>query len=263
MNEQAELLETIKGCGLNLMQSKVYLNLLNLGPSTAGPLVRKIGAHRQLVYSALDFLESQGLVSHTIKNNRKVFNPARPETLLEKESMRVHKLKLAMPKLQNLMSQGSSKLDVDVLKGKHDFIRRLFTLVDSAAKSDGIIRILADVRDVDVYAVIGDFYEEYKKYQKAKKVKKRLIAPESSITKEYHEKFVKEIGSVLRISKSAISIPTAICFTKELVVFDIFSEDVVSLMIWNKTIAESFKSHFESLWKSAVPYKKYSKEGSS
>ncbi len=258
--ERSELINVLQDFGLNLVQSKVYLGLLSLGATTAGPLVRKTSLHRQLVYSALEILESEGYVSHVTKNNRKVFSARRPEFLLEKQSLRTRKLQLSIPKLQKLIPQGSSKLHVEVLTGREEFLRRIFTMVDSAANGDGVLRMIANVRDVDVYAVLGSDYEDYRKYLLEKKVKKQLIAPASSISAAYPDRLVKEKGSELRISPSALSMPTSTLFTNEVVALDIFSEEIISVMIWNTTVAKSFKSHFDILWKTAVTYKTYIKE---
>ncbi len=257
LKDDFELLETLQDFGFSVIHSKIYLNLLRLGPTTAGPLVKKVGLHRQLVYSGLEQLESRNFVTQGVRNNRKIFSACRPEILLQKEKERLRKLQLSIPKMQQLIPVSNSNLHVETLTGKEEFVRRIFTLVDSAARTDGIIRMIADVRDVDVYATLGPYYEEYKKYLRAKKVKKKLIAPASSISKAYEEGFKKEVGSELKISKTSISSPIGICFTKEVLTFDIFSEDVVSVMIWNSTITKSFDSHFKTLWQAAIPWAKY------
>lgn len=249
-----ELEATLEDFGFSKTQSSVYLNLLALGPSTAGPLVRKTKLHRQLVYSALEYLESEKFVSVVVKNNRKVFAPTRPEYLVEKEKERMRRMELSIPLLQSLVPKANSQFNVDVMRGKEEFKRKLFALVDSAARTDKIVRVIGDVRDVDVYEAIGSSYSEYKQYAKEKKVKKRLIAPKSSVTSLYKERFLKEVGSELRISDLS-SMPTSTAVTSEVVVFDIFSDEVTSIMIWNQTIAKSFKNHFDTLWKAAERYK--------
>jgi hypothetical protein len=37
---------------------------------------------------------------------------------------------------------------------------------------------------------------------------------------------------------------------------DLFSQEVVSIMIWNKTIARSFLENFSVMWRSARKYAK-------
>ena len=59
--------------GLTKNESKVYLALLELGSTAAGPLIKKIGMHRAAVYDIIDLLTGKGLVSYVIKANRKYF----------------------------------------------------------------------------------------------------------------------------------------------------------------------------------------------
>lgn len=248
-----EIIDCLRNIGLSSNESTVYLELLKLGPSNAGPIVRKCKIHRQLVYSALEKLESKKLITISVKNNRKLFNAARPENLLDLENEKLRKLQVNIAKMKKLIPKSNSSIHVDVLNGKEEFLRRLFLLVDSAARTDNIIRMIADVRDVDVYAALGEYYDDYNKYLKLKKVRKKLIAPRSSISSAYRERLKKESGSEIRISDDSISSPSGICFTKEVVAFDIFSEDVLSLLVWNTTIAKSFDNHFNTLWKAAKP----------
>jgi len=252
----SDLLQVLQDFGLTLYQAKVYLVLLELGATTAGPIVRKVGFHRQLVYSALEILETNQMVFVSSRNNRKIFVAAKPEVLVEKQLERMRKVQLALPKLKKLSPKASDQVNVEVLAGKDGFLRRLFLLIDSAARTDKVLRVVADVRDVDVYGIIGDSYKDYYEYSRKNKVKKRLIAPNSSATNAYRDKLTKEVGSELRISNESLSIPTATAITSEVVVFDIFSEEVTSVLIWNQTLAKSYLKNFEILWKAATPWKR-------
>lgn len=254
MSDLSEL-TALESFGFTRHQSRVFRELTALGPTTAGPLVKRVRLHRQFVYSALDELEEQGFVFHVMKNGRKVFSAARPETLLQRETERLRAIQLAVPILQKLSLKGGDPLHIEVLHGRDEFIRRLYTLIDSAARGDGIMRGIAAVRDVDVYAVIGEAYQDYVDYAKKLRIKKRFIAPATSASRSYQERLAKERGAELRVLPSGISIPTSTFVTPELVVLDIFGPEVISIMIWNRTIAKGFMEHFAVLWKSAKRFK--------
>lgn len=254
MSDFSELF-ALESFGFSRHQARVFRELTALGPTTAGPLVKRVRLHRQFVYSALDELEEQGFVSHVIKNGRKVFSAARPETLLDRATERMRAIQLAVPILQKLSPKGDDPLHIEVQHGRDEFIRRLYTLLDSAARCDGIMRGIAAVRDVDVYAIIGEAYQDYVNYTKKLKVKKRIIAPATSASKGYQERLSREKGAELRVLPTGISIPTSTFITPELVILDIFGSDVVSIMIWNRTIAKGFMDHFAVLWNSAKKFK--------
>ena len=49
-------MEELKQIGLTTNESKVYLALLDLGPSLAGQISRKTGLHRRTVYDTTEGL---------------------------------------------------------------------------------------------------------------------------------------------------------------------------------------------------------------
>ncbi|MBI2148328.1 hypothetical protein HYU23_01500 [Candidatus Woesearchaeota archaeon] len=69
--------------GLNKNEAKIYINLLQLGPTTTGPLIKKTGIYRVILYDTLYKLISKGLVSFFVKNNRKNFVAEKPEKIVE------------------------------------------------------------------------------------------------------------------------------------------------------------------------------------
>lgn len=72
----------LKQLGLTDNEVRVYLALLEIGEHTAGPIVMKLGIHRQLVYDALGGLEKKNMVTRVIKGNRNHFRIADPENIL-------------------------------------------------------------------------------------------------------------------------------------------------------------------------------------
>jgi sugar-specific transcriptional regulator TrmB len=250
-NDPGKELIALEAVGFSRTEALVYTKLLELGATTAGPLVRRAGLHRQLVYSALESLEEQGIVSHALRNGRKVFSAARPDTVLQRENERMRELELVMPFLQSLATGSPDPLHVDILRGRDQFIRRLMLIVDSAARSDGIIRAFAPVRDTDVYSFVGADYERYIDYCKKMKVRKHFIIPASASSSEYPKRLLKERGTTVRFFESGLSLPTATIMTPEVISIDLFGREVVSIMIWNKTIAKSFLDHFRVMWKTA------------
>jgi sugar-specific transcriptional regulator TrmB len=78
MNKQ--ILEEI---GLTKTEIKIYLALLKLGQVTTTNIVKEARIHASKVYEFLEKLIQKGLVSYTIKSNKKHFRAADPEFLKE------------------------------------------------------------------------------------------------------------------------------------------------------------------------------------
>ena len=66
-------MQELKEAGLTDNESKVYLALIDLGPSLAGQIARKTGMHRRTVYDTIEMLIEKGLIGYIQKNNRKLF----------------------------------------------------------------------------------------------------------------------------------------------------------------------------------------------
>lgn len=157
MNAQ-KLLEEL---GLNKNESAIYLALLPLGTSTAGPLVRNTKFHRQIVYQSLDRLKEIGLVTVALKQRRQHFQASSPRnlvTLVERKREAVEKL---LPALLNLQAKSNDRLEVRVLNGQKGFFDNLQDIIESAARTDKTIRIIGGAKDTDFYEVLGDLYDDY------------------------------------------------------------------------------------------------------
>src|SRR3990167_2672724 len=69
--------------GFSKLEAKTYLALLKAGPSTAASLAKKVEISRPNIYDALHQLIEHGLASYAIKNNKRFFQAAPPEKILD------------------------------------------------------------------------------------------------------------------------------------------------------------------------------------
>jgi sugar-specific transcriptional regulator TrmB len=77
------LVEDLIELGLARNEAKVYLALLDLGPTTTGPLIKKTKLYRVIIYDTLEKLLQQGLVNYSMKKNVKHFEAEKPTQILE------------------------------------------------------------------------------------------------------------------------------------------------------------------------------------
>ena len=75
--------ERLEGVGFTPNEVKVYLALLELGPSSCTPICRQTGLYRVMVYGVLDRLLEKGLVTFFTLNSRRVYQLEAPEKILE------------------------------------------------------------------------------------------------------------------------------------------------------------------------------------
>src|SRR3989338_2255413 len=105
--------------GLTIMEEKVYLTLLDLGPSLAGLITRKSGIHRRSVYDALERLIQKGLVGYIVKNNRKYFEATDPQRLLDLVKEKEAAVEELLPQLQAKYHKTAEKAETLFYKGKN------------------------------------------------------------------------------------------------------------------------------------------------
>ncbi len=69
--------------GLTKGEIKVYFALLELGPTTTGPLVDASEVSSSKIYLVLDRLLKKGLVSYSMQARKKYFEPADPRRIID------------------------------------------------------------------------------------------------------------------------------------------------------------------------------------
>ncbi len=249
-----ELQSALEQLDLNKNEAKVYLELLKLGLTNAGPIVTNTRLHRQLVYEALDRLVEKKLASVLIKNNRKHFQAASPNMILKLIQEKETKAREILPELLKLRTQADDQIEIRTLYGQKGFLENLKIIIESAAADDGIMRIIGGAPDTKFYEVLGDSYVEYVKLLEDNKVKKYLISPEE-YSKDFKRKFALEEGNILKTLSKGISSPTYTRITKNMVSIEIYASDIVIVQMFNKAIAKGYRENFDLLWEQAELFK--------
>src|SRR3989344_7028357 len=94
--------EDLQELGLSNNEAKLYLALLKLGSTTTGPLIKASGIYRVMVYDTLEKLMNLGLVTYSLKKNRKYFEAEKPLQLLELIKNKELTAKQIIPELEKL-----------------------------------------------------------------------------------------------------------------------------------------------------------------
>ena len=248
------LVKDLEKLSLSRNEANVYLELLALGATNAGPLVKKTGLHRQLVYLALDRLEDAGLISVSVANNRKVFEAAPPSNLISLQAERERHARQLVPELVALEPKNQDRLAVQTFSGKREFFRCLATSAEVAARNDKVFRVIGGASSEAFYEALGDEYEDYVDMCDELELSKYLITS-SRTAEEFKRRFANESRTILKLVDEGLSSPTYTRITPELVSLEIYGENPTVIQIWNRAIASGYLEHFELLWKGARRYK--------
>jgi sugar-specific transcriptional regulator TrmB len=236
--------------GFHKNEADVYVAVLNLGLTKAGPIIQATGLHRMLVYNALETLINQGLLTELHKNNIKMFQAADPAALTDRTKKLDELAHSLIPELRDMQKDKQDVINVRTLIGREGFQTNLENIIESATKQP--VRemcIIGGAKDTQFYEVAGDWYPTYVQLLQKHGVKKRLLAPES-YSSVFKKKFLSEKNTELKTSRG-LSSPTYTRITKEMVSIEMYEPQVVIIQIRNAVVAQGYLDSFELLWKNS------------
>ncbi|MDD5254335.1 MAG: helix-turn-helix domain-containing protein [Candidatus Nanoarchaeia archaeon] len=115
--------EALKEIGLSEKEIKIYLALLNLGPSLASKISEKTQIPRTFTYDLLKDLKDKGIISFFIRENRRYFKAINPDELLvilkEKHKLQEQLIQDSIEKLkENQFKENPEKPLVEIYEGE-------------------------------------------------------------------------------------------------------------------------------------------------
>lgn len=232
--------EKLQKIGLNPNETKIYLALLRLGEAQAGKISKESQINRTTVYDSVERLIEKGLTTYTIEANKKVFKPVAPKRLLDdlKEKQKI--VEETLPELNKLFHKSKEKEESDIYKGRK-----------------GIRSILNDILNYKEYVAFGSSggfldimkhdFNIFQKRKKELKINSRVILSESSKKKQD----VKEAFSKFKFISDEYSSPTTTFIYNDKTAIIVWTENPIATLITSKEVAESYKKHFELMWKIA------------
>lgn len=228
-------------------EAQVYIALLQLGLTGVGPIVTKTKLHRMLVYQSLEKLKDMSMASMVLKNGRQHWLATNPSVILDRVKKQEEIAKTAVAELERLRQRSMDDIHVQILYGRQGLLDNLQSSIESAGRTDKLIRIIGGADDKNFYDLLGDWYKTYLQLQKQHGVSKHLIAPVNH--SEYFRKhYAAEPGNEFRFMSEGLSNPTFTRITSEMVSIEVYGQEPIIIQIRNKTIADAYLQSFQLLW---------------
>lgn len=247
----------LQGAGLTEGESKVYLALLELGPSTSGPIVEKSGVARSIVYQILERLAQKGLVSHVVKEKTAHFQAAQPDRLLDyveerqkglEESKR--KLSEILPKL-SAMQLAAKESEVQVFTGFKGMISVHEHTYQKLAKGDEYFYMgITDLQPPHYHA----YWQRDHARRARTGIRARLLFSQKT-PKAVLKNRNSYAGCDARYMPIETDTPAWFMGYKNVAVISLVSENPITIEIVNQQVADSFRAYFEEFWKMSKPSK--------
>lgn len=228
----------LQQAGFTENESKVYLALIDLGPSLAGQLSRKTGLHRRTVYDTTEMLIKKGVIGHITKNNRRLFQASNPDRILEIIQEKQNILSPFVQELQEKYTKTKEKEETNFYKGKEG----LKTVFEDQLKAKEILILGASPK---AYNTLQFYFKWYDKKRKQKKIRARIIAQTKEIKKS------KVPLAEIKYLPQKYANPVSVNIYNDKTAIILWATEPIAIVIKNKEVAEGYKNYFELMWKIA------------
>lgn len=229
--------ESLTNAGLTKNESRVYLQLLKFGEQSANNIAKKTVMDRTLTYAVLNSLVEKGLVSHIIKESKKFFLAEDPSNLLNPLRERESIVKNLLVDLKSIQKEEDSHQEIKVFEGR-EALRTVFNLFKK-------------YKYLDSFGATGRAYDYlYESPAIVKELEKAGLKGRIITSKERKGHPMTQIRSV-KIRYLNIKSDATTTIFNDYVLIHIVKTKPLVILIKNKEIAESYRSHFEILWKVA------------
>lgn len=235
----------LKNLGFSESEAKVYLALLEIGFCTTGPIIKKTGLHRNIVYETLDKLLAKGFASQTMQRGKKHFRVLSPERILKQEKSQFDLAQKVVPALVKLQKQ--EKQEVIVYEGIDGFQNAHLDAIETMKKDSTIYVLIAGAKKW--YENIKNSLKEFDKIRIQKNIKIKIIALENQ---REDMKIQQKRGLFeVRFLPQKFDNPSDTAVYGDASLIMVYGEPVFVIMIKNPRIAKSFKQYFDIFWEMA------------
>lgn len=236
--------EVLEELGLSKNDSKVYINLLKKGINSITALAKGCGIHRANVYGAIERLKTKGLVSETVKNNKKVFLAADPSSLMNLLREKEMKLQSVMPQfiLDHQLSQKENLVEV------YQGINALRNIYKKYLETGEPIYTFGVPKTA--IPLIGEYFQNV--IHKRRAEQKQWMYHIYNCDSKDRIKFLNKLpytSSRYLGSKHNFPVTTRICGDE--VSITLYSQNPLHIVVKSKEMAESYMNYFKILWDKA------------
>ena len=243
------MFDKLKHLGLYENEARVYMAMLELGPSVVVEIARKSQINRPTTYVQIESLKKKGLVSTQVKGKKQFFiaeSPDKLELLIDDELKTIEEkkgeLNNFLPELLSLYNTSGERPHVKFFEGKEGVL----ALLKEFLKTDNTP--ICGITSLDnIFEVFPEFENTYIKKRVQKKIRSRTIytSQKGPILKESDESSLRESKY---IAPDKLPLGVDITILKDKVAIIALKGKISGTLIEHKEIADSFRAIFELVW---------------
>ncbi|VVB53518.1 HTH-type sugar sensing transcriptional regulator TrmBL1 [uncultured archaeon] len=242
------LADDLEAFGLTPNETKIYLALLKLGPTTSGKIIKETKIRVSAVYYALNNLQEKGLVTHVIKANRKQFQAAEPGQLLAFAEEKRRLAEDLIPRLEPLVKSAKEPVSAVVHEGYKGYKGVYDRLFRTLKKGDEYFvfgaRQIGDPVNEELNIMLTSFH----RLREKRGIKAKIIFNE-----DVRKNVLEKTPEFKLMETRFMATPTnsyVLTYADRVITF-LFTERLLAVEIVSKEVADSYREFFKLMWKSA------------
>jgi HTH-type transcriptional regulator, sugar sensing transcriptional regulator len=237
--------QSLIGIGFEEKEAKIYLALLQLGPSDALKISLASGIKKPTTYAVLDQLRQKDAVLFLPNAKKKLFSAKKPEEVIHQAQQRFNKAYSDLPLLNVLAKNPTRKTLITYYEGKSGYSQAMQYKESEVAKEGELLSYYATADNID--PDILKAVDEYIARLKRQNVHLRAFAPDHQTIREYQQKFPDALKDTKIVPYNIYNGKTSIDISKTFVRFTMFEEKMF-IIIDNTEIANMMRLIFEMNW---------------
>ncbi len=243
--------EILRKIGLTENEVKIYLDLLKSGTSTPYEISKRTNIYRVHIYDKLEQLINKGLATYVYKGAKKFFQATHPSKIKQyledkKKELEIQEedVNSLLPELEAMTNLPKEDTFVEVFKGNEGL---KYFLKDIIKTKEEVL--VTGIDDQKYQEAILIFMKQYFRGLKKNKIKERVI----TVKRKGVFLFSKDLAPTTnyRFLEEKQFNPTNTFVYGNKTVIVTWGSPVTAVMIKNNEVADTYRSHFEHLWKVA------------
>lgn len=243
--------ERLEALGLGKNEAAVYLAALELGETPIGPLERRTGLHKQLVYTATQRLQDAGLLTIGEVRGRRRFQAADPSALERRVAERLEAVRDLLPALYATANAWREHDLVRTYRGA-PAIRQYYVQAMRAQpeKSPILVTGVGGQRFFEIWREAPGSFERFEELRLERKIPLRLLFFLGANQKSSDLPGIKGRQSLeARIIRDSLQAPIDLVVWHTHVTFLFYGAEPYVLDIMGERTVEAFRAYFEAVWK--------------
>jgi sugar-specific transcriptional regulator TrmB len=237
--------DALEAIGLSANEAKAYVSLLKLGQATAAEISRESGVYRTNAYDCLAGLVRKGLASRVVKNNKTYFEAADPKKIAEMARRVQERLREEIPKILS-MKRREAGVRAQVLEGRAGVKALCEDILATLQKGEEWVDLGSAGRATEVLSKVYLLKLHRRRIKKG--IRFRVIFADNERSRKLAAEYAPLSLTECRFLEKGYLSQAATHVYGNKIAIVIYSIPLVFLLE-SAEVAESFRSHFESLWK--------------